>query len=195
MPRAIRPADTPSARPRLHDDADDDGRGDGYTPPQSPEDDHWLWLGLKVALAMFLAHSVARGCGFEQPTWSVLTAAFLATSPPVDSGHAALKKAFALLVGVTLGAAGAWAANLLSSVPGLHFALVGIVAGALTSRSSEYMFAAVVGTVVTFAGSSGGDPLAEVVATTVAMVLIGCIVGPAVVWLLERARAWRAAIA
>ena len=161
---------------------------DGYSPPQAPEDDTWYWLGAKVAVSMLLADLVARSGGFDSPTWSVLTAAFLATSPPVASAKAAGKKLVALAVGVALGAAGAWSAELLSGVPALHFALIGMIAGILGSRSADYLFAAVVGTVVTFVGSGGGDPLPEVVTTTTCMVLIGCIVGPAVVWCMERIR-------
>ena len=103
-------------------------------------------------------------------------------------GLAAARKVVALAVGIALGAAGAWAGDLLSGVPSLHFALVGLVAGALGSRSSDFLFAVVVGTVVTFVGSSGQDPLAEVVATTACLVLIGCLIGPAVVWCVERVK-------
>ena len=141
-----------------------------------------------MGLAMLIADAVARASGFEQPTWSVLTAAFLATSPPIGSIKAALRKLVALAVGIALGAAGAYAATLMSGVPSLHFALVGLVAGFLGSRSPDYLFAAVVGTVITFVGSGGGDPLPEVVTTTACMVLIGCVVGPAVVWFVERVR-------
>ena len=170
--------------------ASDAGDGD-YRSPESPEDDHWLALGIKVAGAMLFGDLVARLCGFDSPTWSVITAALLATSPPFASARAALKRLFALAVGVALGAGGAYAAQLLSGVPSLHFVLVGLIVGALGTRSEEYLFAAVVGTVITFVGSAGGDPLPEVVTTTACMVLIGCVVGPSVVWCVERARrAW-----
>ena len=160
----------------------------GYKPPQTPEQDHFLSLGLKMAIAMLIADFVARRAGFESPTWAVLTAAFLATSPPVASAKAALKKLVALAVGVMLGAAGAYAAQLLESVPSIHFAIIGLIAGFLGSRSADYLFAAVVGTVITFVGSGGGDPLPEVIAQTTALVLIGCAIGPAVVWVVERVK-------
>ena len=160
----------------------------GYEPPKSPDEDHWLWLGLKVAFAMLIANFIAIRLGFEAPTWSVLTAAFLATSPPIASGKAALKKLVALAVGIVLGVAGALAADSLSGAPMLHIGLVGLVAGVLGSRSPDYLFAAVVGTVVTFVGSGGDDPTMEVAVRTVCMVLIGCAVGPAVVWVIERVR-------
>ena len=173
-------------------DAAHGARTEDYAPPEAPEDNPWYVLGLKVALAMTAGYLLARLCGFESPTWTVLTAAFLATSPPIDSGRAAVKKAVALAVGVSLGAAGAYATQLLPQFPYLHIAVVGFVAGVLGSRSPDYLFAAVVGTVVTFVGSSGGDPLPEVVVQTTCMVLIGCAVGPATVWLVERVRARRA---
>lgn len=161
----------------------------GYTPPQSPEQDHPLALGIKVALAMWIADAVARSCGFDQPTWTVLTAAFLATSPPLASASAAQQKVVAMFVGIVLGAIGAYSASLMSGVPSIHFALVGLVAGFMGSRSPEYLFAAVVGTVVTFVGTGGGDPLHEVVTTTICMILIGCVVGPLVVLGVEKVRA------
>ena len=170
-------------RAREHDDDAHD-----YQAPQSPDQDTWLALGLKVGIAMILADMIARGVGFASPTWSVLTAAFLATSPPIASAKAALKKMIAMAVGIGLGVAGAYAAQAMSGVPSLHFLLVGAVAGILGSRSPDYLFAAVVGTVVTFVGSGGGDPTAEVATRTVCMILIGCAVGPAVVFAVERLR-------
>ena len=172
-------------------DASDDGESRGYEPPQSPGEDHWAWLGLKVALAMLIANFAATRLGFDAPTWSVLTAAFLASNPPIASGKAALKKVVALAVGIALGVAGAYLANAMPGPPLFHIALVGFVAGALGSRSPDYLFAAVVGTVVTFVGSGGGDPMWEVATKTVCMVLIGCVVGPSVVWAVEKVRAWR----
>lgn len=170
------------------EDGDGEREEREYQPPESPDQDTALWLGLKMACAMLLANFIALRLGFESPTWSVLTAAFLATSPPIASGKAALKKLVALAVGIVLGVAGALAADTLSSVALLHLGVVGLVAGALGSRSPDYLFAAVVGTVVTFVGSAGGDPTMEVATRTVCMVLIGCAVGPAVVWVIERVR-------
>ena len=162
-----------------------------YRPPQSPDRDAAWSLGLKMALAMLAADAVARGLGFESPTWSVLTAAFLATSPPIASARAALNKLVAMVVGIGLGVAGAWAAMALEGIPSLHFAIVGLVAGFLGSRSPDYLFAAVVGTVITFVGSGGGDPLAEVVTQTACMIVIGCLIGPAAALAVERFRRWR----
>ena len=179
--------DEDARRARERDGADKAERR-GYQPPESPDEDTWLVLGLKVGVAMVLADMIARGLGFAAPTWSVLTAAFLATSPPIASATAAVKKIVAMAVGIALGTAGAYAAQAMSGVPSLHFLLVGAVAGALGSRSPDYLFAAVVGTVVTFVGSGGGDPLPEVVTETVCMILIGCAVGPVVVWAIERVR-------
>ena len=183
---SIRATDEEGERRAARDHAE---REDGaYSPPRSPEDDTALVLGLKVGIAMLLADMIARGIGFPSPTWSVLTAAFLATSPPIASANAAVKKIVAMLVGITLGVAGAYAAQAMSAVPSLHFLVVGLVAGFLGSRSADYLFAAVVGTVVTFVGSGGGDPTAEVATRTVCMILIGCAVGPVVVWAVERVR-------
>lgn len=170
-----------------HDGADDAH----YHPPQSPDEDGALWLGLKVALAMLVADAVARSLGFEERTWSVLTAAFLATSPPVAGVNAAFKKLVALAIGITLGALGAWSAIQMSGVTPLHFGAVGLVAGVLGSRSPDYLFAAVVGTVVTFVGSGGGGPLPEIVTATACTVIIGCLIGPMAAWAVERVKRWR----
>ena len=161
---------------------------DGDGTPDGPEQHHWLWLGVKMALAMYLADLAARAAGFADPTLSVISAAFLATDGPLGSFRTAGRRVLALGVGLAVGTAGALAGDLLSGVPSLHFALLGLVVGALGSRSSDYLFAAVVGTVVTFVGAGGSDPLVEVVVATGCMVAIGCVVGPAVVWATERLR-------
>ena len=157
-----------------------------YHPPESAEDDHWLSLGVKVAVAMYLADTLSRAGGFDEPTWAVISAAYIATSPPFASLEAVLRKIVALAVGIALGFAGAYTATLLSGIPSLHFVLVGLITGALATRSADYLFAAVVATIVTFAGAGGGDPLPEVLVTTACLVLIGCAVGPVVVWCVER---------
>jgi len=159
-----------------------------YHPPESAEDDHWLSLGVKVATAMFLADLVSRASGFDEPTWAVISAAYIATSPPFASLQAVIKKIVALAVGIALGFAGAYLATLLTGIPSLHFLLVGLITGALATRSADYLFAAVVATIVTFAGAGGGDPLPEVLVTTSCQVLIGCAVAPVVVWCVERVK-------
>lgn len=175
-----------------HESERRDGADDAhYHPPQSPDEDGALWLGLKVALAMLVADAVARSLGFEERTWSVLTAAFLATSPPVAGVNAAFKKLVALAVGISLGALGAWSAIQMEGVTPLHFGAVGLVAGVLGSRSPDYLFAAVVGTVVTFVGSGGGGPLPEIVTATACTVAIGCLIGPMAAWAVERVKRWR----
>ena len=180
-------ADPPSAaRERL-----DPTTGTGYEPPASPDEDGALPLGIKMALGMTVAYVIALRIGFEDPTWSVLTAAFLATNPPIDSARAAGRKVLAMVVGIAIGVAGAYAAKMMSSVPVLHIAAVGMVAGALGSRSPDYLFAAVVGTVVAFVGSGGGDPTYEVATRTICMILIGCVTGPLAVFAVEKLRAMR----
>ena len=185
---ALRRAAERTDRLLARDGEPEGGDPNAYHPPQTPGEDNPLALALKVGGAMLVADAVARSLGFEDRTWCILTAAFLATSPPIASGKAALRKIVALFVGIALGVAGALAAGALSGVPMLHIGLVGLVSGFLGTRSPDYLFAAVVGTVVTFVGSGGGDPAIEVAANTVCLVLLGCAIGPAVVWLIERAR-------
>ena len=181
------PHGSPASRATLLDAPSGGGGPAGADDaPETPEENTWLSLGVKMALAMFLADLVARLLGFENPTWAVISAAFLATGAPIGSFASAARRLGALAVGLALGTTGALLGDAFSGVPSLHFALLGLVAGAIGSRSSDYLFAAVVGTVVTFAG--GDDPLPEVIATTACMVAIGCAVGPAVVWGVERAK-------
>ena len=171
------------------DGASEDRSGDGgYRPPATPGEDHPVPLALKVGLSMSLAHWLALALGFHTTTWSVLAAAYLATSPPFATPVAAAKKLVAAAIGIALGVAGAFAAEALRDLVVLHMGLVGAVAGVLATRSPDYLFAAVVGTIVTFAGSAGGDPLAEVAVRTASLILIGCAVGPAVVFAVERVR-------
>ena len=175
------------------DAPDADAAGDEYRPPGSPGEDHPVPLAIKVGLSMALAHWLAVAAGFDTPTWSVLSAAYLATSPPFATPVAAAKKLLAAGIGIALGVAGAFAAQALEGSTLAHMALVGAVAGALATRSPDYLFAAVVGTIVTFVGASGGDPLAEVAVRTACMILIGCAAGPVVVFAVERVRRalWR----
>ena len=186
------PIDSPDAAPRDAVDPDEH-RDQDYEPPTSPDEDHPLSLVIKVAVAMVLAQWLATRAGFESPTWSVLSAAFLATSPPVASAAAAGRKVLATLVGVALGAAGAYAAQAMEGAVLVHVGLVGVVVGLLGNRSPDYLFAAIVAMVVTFTGVGGDDPLAEVVVGTTCMILIGCAVGPPVVFVVERVKRalWR----
>ena len=179
--------------PDESDDAGTSGRDDDYQPPQSPGEDRPVSLALKVGLSMSLAHGAALLAGFQITTWAILAAAYLATSPPFATPVAAAKKMAAAAVGIALGVAGAFAAGALEGMVLLHMGLVGAVAGTLATRSPDYLFAAVVGTIVTFSGSAGGDPLAEVAVRTACLIFIGCAVGPAVVFAIERVRRalWR----
>ena len=170
------------------DGPDEDGGEDAYRPPRSPGEDRPVPLALKVGLSMSLAHGAALAAGFQTTTWSVLAAAYLATSPPFATPVAAGKKLAAGAIGIALGVAGAFAAQILEGAVLVHMGLVGAVAGTLATRSPDYLFAAVVGTIVTFAGSAGGDPLAEVAVRTACLILIGCAVAPVVVFAVERVR-------
>ena len=166
--------------------------GTGYVPPETPEQDSPLWLGLKIAAAMFLADLIASTIGFEAPTWSIIVAAYLSTQPPLSSVGGAKEKLMAMVVGLALGTLFAW---LHQFVPAqgvaLTFGVIGFVAGALAVRSSNYVFAGVVATIVTFTAQTGEEPVLTEAVRAGCMIAIGCAVGPAVVWAVERLRAWR----
>lgn len=178
--------------------ADDADRRSGpdqtaaYEPPESPVDDHPLWLGAKIATAMFLADILlSTVVGFQSPTWGILVAAFLATEPPQSSHSAALKKFAAAALGAVLGVAGAYANQF---VPGngaaLTFAVIGLIGGILASRSADLIFAVVVGTVITFVGQTGNETVFVEAMQAALMILAGCVIGPSVVWAVEKLRAW-----
>ena len=86
---ASAPAPADRAAPAADEAARTGRDAAAHRSPESPEEDHWLSLGLKVSGAMLLGDLVARLCGFEDPTWSVITAALLATSPPFASARPA----------------------------------------------------------------------------------------------------------
>lgn len=124
---------------------------------------------------MFLADLIARRLfGFGSPTWSVLVAAFLSTSPPMGSLSAAGKTVIATLIGIAMGVACAYLSVVTPGVPTLQFAVVGAIGGLLATRSPDHPFAAVVATVVAFVASGGGGPTIEVATEMVCMILIGC---------------------
>ena len=82
----------------------------GYEPPQNPTDDHPGWLATKIAVAAFLADFIASTLiGFPSPTWSIILATYLACQPPESGAASAGRKLLAMMVGVVLGVAGAWA--------------------------------------------------------------------------------------
>ena len=164
---------------------------DAYEPPRSPEDDHALWLALKIGAAMFLANLIATNLGFMTPTWSIILAAYLAMEPPVSSAKTAFGKVIAMAVGLCLGIVGAYLNDGMTSLPSVTFGVVGLVAGFLATRSANYLFAAVVATIITFTAQGGNQPIIEEAVAAACMIAIGCLTGPSVVWVVERLRAWR----
>lgn len=166
--------------------------GTTYVPPRSPEDDHPLWLALKVGLSMFLADLIASTIGFQAPTWSIILAAYLSTQPPQSSAGAAGRKLLAMVGGVALGVGSGYVHQFVPNQGvALTFAGLGLIAGVLATRSADYVFAAVVATVITFVAQTGEETVLVEGLRAAAMIVIGCLVAPAVVWSVERVRAWR----
>ena len=165
----------------------------GYEPPQNPTDDHPGWLATKIAVAAFLADFIASTLiGFPSPTWSIILATYLACQPPESGAASAGRKLLAMMVGVVLGVAGAWANQFVpNGASAATFLVIGIVGGTLAARSADYVFAAVVATVITFSAQSGEELVIVEALQAAIMIVVGCIVGPTVVFLVERFRAWR----
>lgn len=165
---------------------------DAYEPPPSPDEDHPLWLGAKVAVAMFLTDFLLSTLiGFDAPTFGIIVAAFLATQPPQSSIGSALRKFAGALVGAGLGIAGAYANQFVpTNGAAVTFAVIGLVAGILATRSADLVFAVVLATVITFGGQTGNETVLVEGVQAALMILAGCVIGPAVVWAVEKLRAW-----
>ena len=171
----------------------DDG-DTGYSAPTSPEEDHPLWLGGKIAAAMFLADAICSVIGFESPTWSILVAAFLATQPPQQAQSNALKRVVATGLGLVLGVVGAWANQFVpTGAAAVTFVGIGLVCGWVATRDAAYLFTVVVATVITFTAQTGNETVLVEALRAALMIGIGCIVGPTVVWAVESLRARLAA--
>lgn len=166
--------------------------GTTYHPPAQPEEDHPLWLALKIGLSMFLADLICSLIGFAAPTFAIITAAFLSVQPPQQSVGSAARKLVAVLVGASLGVAAAYGHSFLpANGIAATFAVIGLVGALLANRSSDYLFAVVVATVITFSAQSGEETVLVEALQGAATILIGCVVAPSVVWGVERLRAWR----
>lgn len=180
---------TDDARRADETGSDETGRHDAPRPPDGPEDQHPLWLGAKIATAMFLAHAICTLIGFETPTWGVIVAAYLATQAPWSGIESAKQRALATAVGLALGVAGAWGNQFVPEGFALvTFVAVGLVAGWMASRDATYLFAAVVATVITLTAQTGNETVLVEALRAAMMIAIGCAVGPAVVWAFETAR-------
>lgn len=171
----------------------DTGRFDArdYVPPQSPEEDHPLWLGGKIALAMVLTHLLCAWIGLTRPTFGVITAAFTATQPPDSSLSSAGQRLAATAAGVALGVGGAYANQFVPAGPWsavATFAVIGLVAGLLATRSSTMIFTVVVAVVITLTAQDGNETVLAEAMQAAIMIGVGCIVGPAVVWAVEHGR-------
>ena len=172
-------------------DGDDDARAP-YRPPSSAQKDRVAWLALKIAGAMSLAHLAAVSIGFVQPTWTVIVAGYLAMQPPEGSLSSAGRRAWATAAGLALGIAGAWLHQFVpTGAVAVTFLVIGAVGAALAVRDATYMFAAVVATIITLTAQTGNETILVEALRAALMIAIGCVVGPAVVWAVERVRAWR----
>ncbi|WP_308915673.1 hypothetical protein [Jannaschia sp. LMIT008] len=163
-----------------------------YAPPQSPEEDHPLWLAIKIGTAMFLADLVCSNLiGFSSPTWSIILAAYLSVQPPIAGRASAGRRLLAMLLGLSLGVAGAYANQFVpNGASAATFAVIGLVGGYMASKGADYLFAAVVATVITFVGQSGEETVFVEAMQAGIMILVGCIVGPGTAWTVERLRGW-----
>ena len=162
-----------------------------YQPPSSPEDDHPAWLGLKVATAMSLTHLICTGTGFAQPTFGIITAAFTATQPPQNSRSLALKRIGATVIGAGLGVGGAlFRAEVPDGFAVAAFAVIGAVVGVVATWSEAMLFAVVVAVVVTLTAQEGNETILVEAVRGAITIVVGSLIGPAVVWAVEWGRAW-----
>ena len=159
-------------------------------PGEDDEDagaEPWWALSLKVGLAMAMADMVARLVGVPAADLAVITAAFIAAQPPASSIGKALRRWVSALLGVALGLVAGWAVRA-GALPTLAPLLIGLIAGGLSARSTDYLHAAVVGIVVAFTIEAGERGLLPVAGEKALAVTIGCAVAPLVVLLVDRLR-------
>lgn len=163
--------------------------------PDGPEDDRAPWLAAKLGIAMALAYVAARLVGFEAPTWSVISAGFVAVEPPKGALKTAAQRVLAMGFGVALGIAAAYASEPLGTAG--RTAVIAALGGAvalLVTRSSGLMFALVIAAVVAFAAPPAEETIPVEALRIAAMSLIGVLAAPPVVWAVEALRArWRSA--
>lgn len=159
-------------------------------PSEDEEDESGPWwvLALKVGLAMALADGTARLFGVPGATLAVITAAFISARPPATSIGMGLRRWLAAMLGVALGLAAGWAVRAVGSPPMLAPLGIGLIAGGLCARSSDYLYVAVAGIVVAFTLESTERNLLEVGAEKALLVTIGCIAAPLVVLAVDRLR-------
>ncbi|MBM2574732.1 FUSC family protein [Jannaschia sp. Os4] len=160
--------------------------------PDGPEDDHPAWLAMKLGGAMALAYAVARLVGFEEPTWSVISAGFVAVEPPVDALRTARQRIVAMAIGVAIGVAAAYASGHLGIAGrAALMAVVGAAVAFVVNKASGLMFALVIAAVVAFAAPTAEETIPVEALRIAAMSLIGVLAAPLVVWAVEAARAAR----
>ena len=160
-------------------------------PGEGDEDagaEPWWALSLKVGAAMTIADLAARLLGLPASDLAVITAAFVAAQPPATSIGTALRRWAAAMLGVALGVAAGWAVRATGAPPPLAPLAIGLVAGALSVRSTDYLHAAVVGIVVSFAVEATDRGVPAIAWEKGLAVSIGCLAAPLVVLAIGRAR-------
>lgn len=159
-------------------------------PGEDDESDSGPWwaLALKVGLAMALADGVARLFGVPGATLAVITAAFISARPPATSIGMGLRRWLAAMLGVALGLGAGWAVRTVGGLPALAPLAIGLIAGGLCARSSDYLYVAVAGIVVAFTLESTERNLLEVGLEKALLVTIGCVAAPLVVLAVDRLR-------
>ena len=157
---------------------------------RDPADEPFWLVAVKVGVAMALADALARLAGFSSPSVATISTIFIAGQPPGKSIGKGLRRWFAALSGVAVGAGAAYAIARVSAPPTVAFLVIGALAGALRPRSVDYLYAAVIGAVVALTVQAGNDPVVEIAIEQAIQVTIGCAVAPVVVLVVERV--WRA---
>lgn len=166
----------------------------GYKPPESAEQHEWWWLAAKFATSWAIIDLACGYLGMPSPSTGIIAAAFLVASPPVSAARTTAWRILAMFIGAGAGAGGAyWGLASDGEIPTAFFALFGVLAGAMATRKSALTYCAVVGVVVAAQGVAGDVSVPTVAWETAIQLVVGCIVGLAIIWSFEKARAvWSA---
>ena len=166
----------------------------GYRPPEKAEHHEWWWLAAKFAVAWALIDLVCGAIGLPSPSTGIIAAGFLVSSPPVAAVKVTIWRIVGMFVGVIMGSAGAyWGTATDGEIPTAFFILFGVLVGAMATQRDALTYAAVIGTVVAAQGVADDTSITTVAWETAIQLVIGCLIGLAVIWTAEKVRAvWSA---
>ena len=132
---------------------------------------------------------IAKLFGYSNPTTGIISAAFLVANGPMATLRTAAIRIGALIIGGAIGLVGAFWGQPDHAVPLVFYPLLGAITGLLAARSQPLLYVTVIGVVVATTGAQADTGVLESATGIAVQIVISCVVGPAVVWGTEKARA------